>query len=218
MRDYLRAVAAVARKDLVLELRDKRNVSSTLVFALLIVVVFAFVFGQEGDAGIVARGALWIAVVFAGTVGVTRAITTEGENRAVEGLMLAPVDRSAVYLGKVVSTTVFVTVVGWLSLVFVGVFLDHAFGSAFVPVALVVPLGAVGFCAVGVLLAFVTLESPLQESVLPVLLVPLVVPVILAGVELSLNPGDGDWLRLLVIYDGLVLVTGWATFDYVIEE
>lgn len=220
---YPRVVLAVARKDLLLEARTKRSLASAVVFASLVVVVFAFVFGQALDSpAVVATGGLWLALVFAGTVGMTRAIAVEGERSALDGLLLAPVDRSAVYLGKVLSTCAFVTTVGLLSLAFVTVFLDYGFGVATLArLAVVLPLAALGFCAVGVLLSVVLLESPLQGSLLPVLLVPLVIPVVLAGIELTApRPGTDTttWFQLLLIYDALMVLTGWVTFDYAVER
>jgi heme exporter protein B len=220
---YLRVAAAVARKDLLVELRSRRRINGATVLALLIVVVFSFVFVRRVEnAAAVARGGLWIALVFAAVLGLTRGLAVEETNAAIEGLMLAPVDRSAIFLGKVASSVVFVTVIGWVDLAAVAVFLDDPFPlSVIVQLLAVFPLAALGFSAVGVLLTMVTLNSQLQESILPLLLVPLVVPVILAGIELTrptTGPGSTGWFRILLVYDGLVLVTGWVSFGFVLEE
>ncbi|AFZ74260.1 heme exporter protein CcmB [Natronobacterium gregoryi] len=222
--DYLRVVYAIARKDLLVESRSKQTTNAAVVFSLLIIVVFSFVFGEEvGSRDVLARGALWLAVVFGGAVGMSHAVALEGNNEAIAGLLLAPVDRSAIYLGKVASSTVFITGIGLLSLGFVVVFLDYAFDMAtLATVLLVVPLAALGFSAVGVLLSILMLHSQLQESLLPVLLVPLVIPIILSGTALT-EPGLSEgmtsaWLRILVTYDLLVLLAGWMTFEYVVEE
>lgn len=221
---YLRTVYEVARKDLLVETRSKQTVNSAFVFSLLVIVVFSFVFGEDvGSREALARGALWIAVVFGGVVGMSHAVALEGQNGAIDGLLLAPVDRSAVYLGKVLSTTVFVTGIGLLSLVFVVVFLEYSFEPAALSTLLsVVPLAALGLSAVGVLLSVLMLHSQLQESLLPVLLIPLVVPVLLAGTALT-QPDLSDgmttaWFRVLLAYDGLMLLAGWMTFEYVVEE
>ncbi|CAI49109.1 ABC-type transport system permease protein (probable substrate heme) [Natronomonas pharaonis DSM 2160] len=221
---YLRTVYEVARKDLLVETRSKQTVNSAFVFSLLVIVVFSFVFGEDvGSREALARGALWIAVVFGGVVGMSHAVALEGQNDAIDGLLLAPVDRSAVYLGKVLSTTVFVTGIGLLSLVFVVVFLEYSFEPAALSTLLsVVPLAALGLSAVGVLLSVLMLHSQLQESLLPVLLIPLVVPVLLAGTALT-QPDLSDgmttaWFRVLLAYDGLMLLAGWMTFEYVVEE
>lgn len=224
MKRYLRVVYEVARKDIIVESREKRTLNGAVIFALLVVVVFSFVFGEQvADREVLARGALWLAVVFGGAVGMSHTVALEGQNGAMDGLLLAPVDRSAVYLGKVASSTVFIGGISLLSTAFVVVFLDYTFatgtlGRLFVVVLLV----AVGFSAVGVLLSILMLHSGLQESLLPVLLVPLVIPLLLAGTELTrptLAAADAQiWRRLLVVYDGLVLLVGWMTFEYVVEE
>lgn len=220
---YVRVVYEVARKDLLVEARSKRTINAAFVFALLIVVVFSFVFGEQvGSRDVLARGALWIAVVFGGVVGMSHAVAREGRNGALDGLLLAPVDRSAVYLGKVVSSTVFVAIVGVLSTGFVVVFLDYAFPLDTLSTLLVVVfLAAAGFSSVGVLVSVLMLHSGLRESLLPVLLIPLVVPILLAGTELTRPalsaPMTSAWFRILVTYDGLMLVAGWMTFEYVVE-
>jgi heme exporter protein B len=223
IRQYLRVVRAIAAKDLLLEARGKRRANGAAVLALLIVVIFSFVFVRRVDEqAVIARGGLWIALVFATTLALSRGIAVEDDNAAIEGLMLAPVDRSAIYLGKVCSSAVFVTAIGWVTLVAVTVFLGTPFEPAvLVQLALVFPLAALGFSAAGVLLTALTLNSQVNESLLPVLLVPLVVPVILAGIELTSLAGGpfwlSDWFRILLVYDGTVIVTGWVSFEFVIE-
>lgn len=221
---YLRVVYEVARKDVIVEARQKRTLNAAVIFSLLIVVVFSFVFGEQvADREVLARGALWLAVVFGGAVGMSHTVALEGQNDAMDGLLLAPVDRSAVYLGKVLSSTVFIGGISLLSVGFVVVFLDYSFGAGTLGrVLAVVVLVALGFSAVGVLLSVLMLHSGLQESLLPVLLVPLVIPLLLAGTELTrptLAAADATiWRRLLLVYDGLVLLVGWTTFEYVVEE
>lgn len=220
---YLRVVYEVARKDLLVESRQKRTLNGAFVFSLLVIVVFSFVFGEAvADRAVLARGALWLAVVLGGAVGMSHTVAIEGKNNAMGGLLLAPVDRSAVYLGKVTSSTVFISSVSLLSLLFVVIFLDFSFAVGTLGrLLVVVVLVAVGFSAVGVLLSMLTLQSDLQESLLPVLLIPLVIPLLLAGTELTQPALPGDtarmWFQLLVVYDLLVVLVGWMTFEYVVE-
>ncbi|MFD1632171.1 heme exporter protein CcmB [Haloplanus ruber] len=221
-RQYLRVVREVARKDLLLELRGKRRFNGAGVLALLIVVVFSFAFVRQVESGaVVGRGSLWIALVFGAMLALSRGIATEETNAAIEGLLLAPVDRSAVYLGKVCSATVFVTVIGWTTLVGVTIFLNAPFPPAVIGRLLVVfPLAALGFAAAGVLLTSLTLNSRLRESLLPVLLLPLVIPVVLAGMELTRATGPflaSGWFRILLVYDALVAFAGWLSFEFVVE-
>lgn len=224
VRNYFRVVYVIARKDLLVESRSKQTLNAAFVFAFLIIVVFSFVFGEEvANRDVLARGALWLAVVFGGAVGMSHAVALEGRNEAIAGLLLAPVDRSAIYLGKVASSTVFITGIGLLSLGFVVVFLDYSFDVGALSTLLsVIVLVAVGFSAVGVLLSILMLHSQLQESLLPVLLVPLVIPIILSGTALTQPELPEDmtraWLQILLAYDLLVVLAGWMTFEYVVEE
>ncbi len=221
---YFRTIYEIARKDLIVETRSKQTINAAFVFAFLIIVVFSFVFGERvEDRDILARGALWLAVVFGGAVGLSHAVALEGQNEAIEGLLLAPVDRSAIYLGKVISAAILIGFISLLSLFFVGIFLGYAFeADSLLLLALVVPLVAIGFSAVGVLLSMLMLHSPLQESLLPVLLIPLVIPVILSGTALTqvdiATANAFEWLQILLVYDLLVLIVGWMTFEYVVEE
>ncbi|ELY64008.1 heme exporter protein CcmB [Natronococcus jeotgali] len=220
---YGRVVLEVTRKDLLIELRSKHVLNTAVVFALLVVVIFAFSFARSfTDVGVVGSGALWIAFVFAGTFGVSQSAATEVEYAGLDGLLLVPVDRSAIYVGKVVSNTVFTTGVAFVTLCCTVVFLGFSVALETVPVLLVVfLLAAFGFTSTGVLIATITARARLRELLLPLLLVPLVVPVLLAGVELTRMLTEGhlswQWFQLLLVYDGLLFLTGVATFEYVVE-
>ncbi len=224
MSGFLRAVYHVVRKDLLVEARTKQVTTTAAVFALLVVLTFAFSFVKTfADPQLVGRGALWIAFVFAGTLGATKTVGVEAENGALDGLLLAPIDRSAIYVGKVCSTALFVVAVDFVTLGASIVFLGYAPGpGTLVPLAGLLVVAAVGFAAVAVVVSTLTHRSALDELVLPVLLVPLVVPLLLAGVEssdaLAAGRPTGAWLRLLVGYSGVLLLAGLATFDYVVEE
>lgn len=223
MMAFLRAVYAVVRKDLRVEQRTKQVTTTVAVFALLVVLAFAFSFVQSfQSAALLGRGALWIAFVFAGTFGVTKTIELEDRNGALDGLLLAPIDRTAIYLGKVLSSTLFIFAVSLVTLGAAVVFLGYApnptTAAALVGVLFV---AGIGFSAVGVVVSILTFRSGLDELALPVLLVPLVVPILLAGVELAAGLSSGaplsGWLRLLGLYTGIVLLAGVATFEYVVE-
>ena len=224
MRAFLAAVYLIVRKDLRLESRTKSVTTTTAVFALLVVLAFAFSFVKTfRNPAVLGRGALWIAFVFGGTLGVTKTATLEDRNGALDGMLVAPVDRSAVYLGKVASTSLFVFGVNVVTLGATTVLLGFSPTPRTVAALIgVVAVAAVGFAAVGVVVATLTVRSGLDELALPLLLVPLVVPVLLAGVELTaaLTTGapTGTWLRLLCLYTGVLLLAGLATFEFVVEE
>ncbi|QGX94257.1 cytochrome C biogenesis protein [Haloplanus rallus] len=224
MRRFLATIYRIVRKDLLLESRTKSVTTTMAVFALLVVLAFAFSFVKTfRNPAVLGRGALWIAFVFGGTLGVTKTAALEDRNGALDGMLLAPVDRSAVYLGKVASTSLFVFAVNVVTLGATTVLLDYApTPRTVVALVGVVAVAAVGFAAVGVVVATLTFRSGLDELALPLLLVPLVVPVLLAGVELTaaLTTGarTGTWLRLLCLYSGVLLLAGLATFEFVVEE
>ncbi|SIR65507.1 heme exporter protein CcmB [Natronorubrum thiooxidans] len=224
LRKYNRVVLEVVRKDLLLELRSKQVLNTAVVFALLVVVIFAFSFARSfTDVGVVGSGALWIAFVFAGTFGVSQSATAETADAGLDGLLLLPVDRSAIYVGKVLSNTVFTTAVAVITFVCTVIFLEFTVPLDVVPILLVVfVLAAFGFTSTGVLIATMTARARLRELLLPLLLVPLVVPVLLAGVELTRVLTEGyvtwQWLQLLLVYDGLLFLTGLVTFEYVVER
>ena len=224
MRRFLATIYRIVRKDLLLESRTKSVTTTMAVFALLVVLAFAFSFVKTfRNPAVLGRGALWIAFVFGGTLGVTKTAALEDRNGALDGMLLAPVDRSAVYLGKVASTSLFVFAVNVVTLGATTVLLGYAPTPRTVIALLgVVAVAAVGFAAVGVVVATLTFRSGLDELALPLLLVPLVVPVLLAGVELTaaLTTGarTGTWLRLLCLYSGVLLLAGLATFEFVVEE
>lgn len=223
-RSFLRAVALVAWKDLLLELRTKRVLTMATVFSLLVVLAFAFSFVRTGTAAeAVGRGGLWVGFLFAGTVGVTQSAAVEQRNAAVEGLMLAPVDRTSIYLGKVLSNATFVTTLAALTLAASVVFLGYPLTpQSAAPLAGVVVLASLGFAAAGVELSLLAARTDLRELFVPVVLLPVVVPVLLAGVELTraltVGAPAGSWLQVLVAYDAVLLLTGGATFEYVLEE
>ena len=208
VREYLRAVLTIAWKDIRLELRSKEALPMAAALALLVVVVFAFSFGGARHP----IGAVWVAFVFAGTLGVLQSISVEGENDAFDALLLAPIPNSAIYVGKVLSATGFVAVIGLFTLAAARVFLGAAPGASLPVLVGVVVLFAVGFAAVSVIVSAITLFTRISDLILPVLLVPLLIPALLAGVELTGN-GGGNWLTVLASYDGIVFVSGVLVFE-----
>ncbi|MFQ3293314.1 MAG: heme exporter protein B [Halobacteriales archaeon] len=204
---YLAVAVEVARKDFRLEARAKRAVPMAAALALLIVVVFAFSFEDRGTTSV-----LWVAFVFAGTLSVMRSLRIEAENDALDAVLLAPIPHSAVYLGKVISATAFVSVVGAFTLGATRLFLGAAPGVSPVRVLATIVLFAIGFAAVSVLLASIAVYTRITDLLLPVLLIPLVVPALLAGIEL-VGGGGTNWFTVLLGYDGIVLVSGLLVFE-----
>jgi heme exporter protein B len=219
---YLRKVWAIVRKDIVAELRTKEMFSTMFVFAVLVVVVFNFAFDLRVSGERVrqvAPGALWVAFTFAGVLGLNRAFVLEKDRGCLEGLLLAPVDHTAIYFGKMISSVLFMLVVEALMLpVFTAFFGVNLFDLRLV---LVIVLGTVGFASVGTILSAMTAQTRAREVLLPILLLP----VLIAAVKATSGILDGltlseisSWLQLLLAFDIIFPAVAFMTFDYVVKE
>ena len=201
------------------------------VFAVLVLVIFNFTLSLDGETTLtLAPGILWVAFVFAGSLGLNRSFASERENRSILGLMLAPVDRSALYFGKLISNVIFMLVAEAFLLPLFMVFfnlnlLAELEPGAFALFLLVVAIGTLGYAAVGTTLAAIAANTTMREVMLPVLLFPVAVPVVIGAAEstrLIFQPhpffGPGGWIRLLVGFAVVFVVVSWLTFEYVLEE
>ena len=210
---YLADVGTLAAKDLRLELRSRDTVPAMLLFVVSTLVVFNFALpaGASADA---AYGLLWAALVFTAILGLTRAFAAEREQRVLDGLVLAPSDRSAIWLGKVIAVVAFLALAEIVAL--------PAFALFFQPVSweLVagVALASVGFAAVGTLLAAMAAASRARELLLPLLFLPLVIPIVVGGVGASIADDPGRYLGFLALYDLIFAILSWASFEYVVTE
>lgn len=224
MTGYLRKVLAIVWKDVRAELRTKDILSSMLVFAGLSVLIFQFAFDLRADnVRLVLPGVLWIAITFAGVLGLNRSFILEQDRGSLEGLLLAPVDRSAIYFGKLIGNLLFIFIVELLLLPLMTVLFNVWLLSP--ALLLVVALGTVGYAAVGTLFAALSINTRAREVMLPILLFPVMVPVFVAGVQAVSRLLDGDsladivrWVQLLVAYDAIFLAAAMLLFDYVVEE
>jgi heme exporter protein B len=223
---YLRKVWAIVWKDIVAEFRTKEMFSTMFVFAVLVIVVFNFAFDLRVSGERVrqvAPGALWVAFTFAGVLGLNRAFILEKDRGCLEGLLLAPVDHSAIYFGKMISSVVFMLVVEALMLpVFTAFFGVNLFDLRLV---LVIVMGTVGFASVGTILSAMTAQTRAREVLLPILLLPVAAPVLIAAVKATAGILDGlalseisRWLQLLLAFDIIFPAVAFMTFDYVVKE
>lgn len=221
---YLRKAGAIAGKDLLTEWRGKEVISATLIFSLLTVVIFNFAFElQRVDLPTVAPGILWVAFTFSGTLGLNRSFAVEKDRGSLAGLMLAPVDRSAIYLGKMTANVLLMLITETILLPLFGVF----FNMPMLQLAAIVPvviLGTVGFVAVGTLLAAVAMHTRAREVMLPVLLFPMLMPAIIVAVQATGSILRGDSLTdltpelgVLMAYDAILFVVAWLGFEFVVE-
>ena len=221
---YIRKVGTIAGKDLLTEWRGKEVVTATLVFALLTVVIFNFAFDlQRVELDVVVPGMLWVAFTFSGTLGLNRSFAVEKDRGSLSGLMLAPVDRSAIYLGKTAANLILMLLAEAVMLPLFAIFFNMSF-ARLVSTIPVVLLGTAGFVAVGTLLAAVSIHTRAREVLLPVLLFPMLLPVIIVAVQAtgSLIRGTtltslGSEIGVLVAYDVILLTVAWLTFEYVVE-
>jgi len=217
-------VGLILWKDLLAELRTREMLSSMLVFALLVTVVFSFTLDPKAaEMKELAPGLLWVAFTFAGILGLNRSFAVEKDRNSLQGLMLAPLDRSGIYVAKMLGNLLFLSLVEAVVVPLFWVLYDIS-GFPW-PLALIIPLGTAGFVAAGTLFSAMTVGTRAREVLLPILLLPVSVPVIVAATkatgivltQASVTAASG-WIRLLVACDVVFLVLAILTFEYVIEE
>jgi len=221
---FLHAMLAIVWKDLAAEWRSRELLSAMLVFALL--VIFIFNFALELDAQTrtsVTAGVLWVTFTFAGTLGLNRSMAVEKDRGCLDGLLLAPVDRTAIYFGKTLANLIFMLLVAAIVLPLYSLFYNQ---NLLVPgLLLVVFLGSLGYVTVGTLLASMAVQARTRDVLLPVLLFPVTIPLLVAAVKASegylqaLPAAEiAPWLNLLLVYDVVFVAAGLMVFDFVVEE
>jgi len=221
---FVRQVLAIVQKDLAAELRTKENLSAMVVFALIVLVIFNFAFELQGiDLTVVGAGVLWVAFTFSGILGLGRSFAAEKDKGSLEGVLLSPVDRGAVFLGKLISNFIFITVMEAVTLPLFAILNNVAL--PWFPLVLYVLLGTLGFAAMGTLLSAVAASTKMREVMLPILLFPVSIPLLMAAVKLTggaLQAQDFSqvalWFNILILYDVLFLVVAFWVFEYVVEE
>ncbi len=211
--NYFADVGALARKDLLLELRARDTLPAMLLFVVSTLVVFHFVL--PGDSSqLAATGLLWVALVFTALLGLSRAFAAEREQGLIDGLVLAPSDRSAIWLGKALSILVFLALAELVALPAFAVF----FGDVDATLVAGVALADLGIAAVGTLLAAMAAASRARELLLPLLFLPLAIPIVIGGVGASVSSDPGRYISFLGLYDALFAIICWASFEYVVTE
>jgi heme exporter protein B len=221
---FLSALGAVVWKDLAAELRSRELLSAMLVFSLLVILIFNFALELDAQArASVTSGVLWVTFAFAGTLGLNRSMAMEKDRGCLDGLLLAPVDRSAIYFGKAIGNLIFMFLVELIVLPVYSVLYNT---NLFQPgLLLTILLGSIGYVSVGTLLATMAVQTRTRDVLLPILLFPLIVPVLIAAVKASGGFLEGleiseivPWLNLLVVYDVVFIAVAFMTFDFVVEE
>lgn len=211
-------------KDLLLELRSKDLVVSVVVFGLLVVVVFNFALNNTpGMSEELAPGILWAAFAFSAILAMNRAFVRDQEQGGLEGLLISPVSRDAIFLGKALTSLIFMLLVEAVLLPVYAVMLDFSALSWYL--ILTIFLGTLGFAVVGTLFSAMAVQTRSREIMLPVLFFPVLLPVIIAAVEASTRAvggetfiGLGRWLPLIGVFDAIFLVICPWVFSFVVEE
>ncbi len=202
---YFKDAAALARKDLLLELRAKETLPAMLLFVLSALVIFHFAI-PHGTSHTAALGLLWAALIFTALLGLTRAFVPEREQGMFDALVLAPCDRSAIWLGKTVAVLAFLVAAEVVALPAFAAFFSNVNGRTVAAVA----LADIGIATVGTLFGAMAVAGRARELLLPLLFLPMAIPIVVGGV--------GGYLWFLVLYDAIFAVLSWAAFEYVVAE
>jgi len=222
--NFMKAVSAVVWKDLQAEFRSRELFSAMLVFSLLIILIFNFALELDiKTRQTVTAGVLWSTFAFAGTLGLNRSMAIEKDRGCLDGLLLAPVDRSAIYFGKVISNLAFMLIVEAIVLPVYSILYNI---NLFEPgLLMVILLGSIGYVAVGTLLAAMSVQTRTRDILLPILLFPVAIPVLLAAVKASGGLLAGVPfeevqfpISLLIAYDVIFIAVAFMTFENIVEE
>jgi heme exporter protein B len=217
---------AILWKDLRIELRTKETLSSLLLLGLLTLLVLSFAFDPASELRqSAAPGVLWVAVIFASVLGMNRSLLHERDADCLHGLLLAPVDRGTIYLAKTAGNFLFMATAQVFVLPVFVIFFNLPFLQTLTRLAPSLLLGLLGLAAIGTLFAAVSLRTRAREVMLPLLMLPLASPLVIASVQTSsaLLAGQSlatvsHWFNLTAAFDVVFLVVGWLTFEYVVEE
>ena len=210
---YFADVRALTRKDLLLELRARDTLPAMLLFVVAVFVVFHFSL-PAGSSDLAASGLLWVAILFTALLGLGRAFVPEREQRVLDALVLAPGDRSAIWLAKSLATLAFLVLA---ELVAVPVFALFFHGIDATTIA-AIALADVGICAVGTFLGAMAVATRARDLLLPLLFLPLAIPIVIGGVGASVVAEPSRYLAFLALYDALFALVCWAAFEYVVTE
>jgi heme exporter protein B len=223
---FLPAVWAIVRKDLQIERHTRQTVSIMIMFSLVTVIMFNFALEANlGAARDVATGLLWATILLAGTLGLNRSLSIERENQTFDALLIAPVHRNAIYMGKVISVTLFSLMLEAVLVIMFIIFFDKPFWRP--PVLFILGLGTFGYVAAGTLITSMTIQARSRDVLLPVLLLPLSLPLVLPAsmaVAAYMFPVLPEWgevqsaVSLVLVYDLLMVTVGLLTYHYVVES
>ncbi len=220
----LRDVWNIVQKDFLIERHSRQMLTAMMVFSLLVVLIFNFALEFDARARLEASaGIIWATFAFAGTLGLNRSLSLETENNSMDGLLTAPIERSAIFFGKFIGNLLFMLIVEAVTLPIYSILYNI---NMLVPALMgVIVLGSIGYAAVGTLLSSMAVQTRTRDLLLPVLLFPIVIPVLVAAVKASsgiLNGSASDFIlpsiNLIVVFDLVMVALGYMFFDYIVEE
>jgi heme exporter protein B len=222
----LRQISAIFWKDLLSELRSREMVFSMLIFSLMVALIFNFAF-PPGSQFIqeAAPGILWMTFLFAGLIGMNRTFVYEVDRGCLHGIMIAPVDRFAIYAGKLLVNFLFMTIVELVAVPMFIIFFGLTISASVWNLILVIVLSTLGFSIVGTLFSAISVNTRTREVMLPILHFPVSIPLIIGSVEATaaIFRDEGwevlwGWLKIVIVFDVVFLMVAFLTFEYVIEE
>jgi heme exporter protein B len=224
LRAYWNAMQVMIWKDLKAEWRSRELVTAMLVFSLLVILIFNFALELDAAArSSVTAGVLWVTLAFAGTLGLNRSLSSEKDRGCLDGLLLAPVDRTAIFFSKAISNLIFMLITAAILLPVYSLFYNQNLLQG--GLILVILLGSVGYVLVGTLLASMSVHARTRDILLPILLFPVVIPLLIAAVRASEGYLNGfpaseitSWITLLAAYDVIFFAVALMVFDFVVEE
>jgi heme exporter protein B len=211
--NYFADVRALTRKDLLLELRARDTLPAMLIFVVATFVVFHFAL-PAGSSKLAASGLLWVAIIFTALLGLGRAFVPEREQHVLDGLVLAPCDRSAIWLAKSLATLAFLVAAELVALPVFALFFHGLRGSTIAGIA----LADLGICAVGTFVGAMAVVTRARDLLLPLLFLPLAIPIVIGGVGASVVGDPARYLGFLALYDAVFALLCWASFEYVVTE
>jgi heme exporter protein B len=223
----IRAARAILRKDLQLEWRTKESVPAMTLFTITVYVLFHFGLDRDSLDGALASGVLWVTLLLAAVIGVSRLFAAEREQGGIDGLLLAPVDRTSLFIAKASALFLFLVAVEIVAVPAFGLLLlGPGLGGAFPELLVILALGNLGIAAVGTLVSALAAETRARELIVPLLLLPMLVPLLIACAQATepfmrqiQGPEDlGRWLGLLTLYDVVFVLLSVAVFDYLLED
>ena len=221
----MRPAAAIVVKDIVIEMRSKESLSSTTMFGVLVLVIFNFAFEPSSlERALIAPGTLWVAISFAAILGLNRSLAMETDNDCLQGLLLAPLSRGDIYLGKVASNFTFMIIAELVILPVFVIFNNLKFNVQFLEIAAIAALATLAIASVGTILSTISANTRMKEVMLPVLQIPLTVPVVIAAVDATGRVLTGEtaeissWLYLLAGFSIVYLTVSYLVFEFAVEE